>query len=349
MTNPALLSTVLPALSPCPHLDERCSGAVQWRPEHGFIPRGFAGATGTLQAVRLVLVSAEPSDPADGESYGGGAERMAHDHLRLFEIALAGGGLRPGGLTTPYHRNLRRLLSLCWPDLSIGEQLERTWMTNAVLCSAPKPSGPVPKVVEVTCGRAYLVRQLDLLPHAFILALGDKAGRRLHALGIRIDAGAQHPSARPNTNPEDSWGQAAHQFRSWLASSPDTRRPPALSAAAPRPHAASEGPTSSQPLYAGPALRGQRTPEDIDRYRRHYPKARIRKLVSASCTNMMKQKNRVGGPRYTIFEHFDGEPFLEEAIQFAKAQGMTVGGGRAYWDILEGLRRGYIEVSALGS
>ncbi|WP_262271851.1 hypothetical protein [Microvirga yunnanensis] len=71
--------------------------------------------------------------------------------------------------------------------------------------------------------------------------------------------------------------------------------------------------------------------------------------MSASCTNMMKQKNRVGGPRYTIFEHFDGEPFLEEAIQFAKAQGMTVGGGRAYWDILEGLRRGYIEVSALGS
>ncbi|MBD2747770.1 hypothetical protein IC232_13785 [Microvirga sp. BT688] len=216
MTNPALLSTLLPALSPCPHLSDGCRGTVQWRPESGFIPRGFAGATGTLQAVHLVLVSAEPGDPADGETYHGGPQQIAHDHLRLFESALAGDTLRRGGRTTPYHRNLRHILTLCWPHLTLAEQLERTWITNAVLCSAPKSGVALPKAVEVACTHTYLHPQLQLLSNAFVIALGRKAERRLQHIGVRIDASAQHPSARPNTQPVATWQAAARAFQAWI-------------------------------------------------------------------------------------------------------------------------------------
>lgn len=216
MTNPALLSTLLPAFSPCPHFSDCCRAKVQWRPESGFIPRGFAGATGTLQAVRLVLVSAEPGDPADGETYHGGPQQIAHDHMRLFESALAGNTLRREGHTTPYHRNLRQILKLCWPHLTLKEQLKRTWITNAVLCSAPKSGMAIPRAVEVTCAQTYLHPQLQLLSNAFVIALGRKAERRLQHIGVRIDASAQHPSARPNTHPVATWHAAARVFHAWI-------------------------------------------------------------------------------------------------------------------------------------
>jgi hypothetical protein len=100
--------------------------------------------------------------------------------------------------------------------MALQEQLRLTWYTNAVLCSAHVSGGVVPRIIEDTCVTEYLAKQVDLLPQAFVMALGSKAERRLKRNGVRVDYCAQHPSARANTRPKDSWVKAAKVFRDWL-------------------------------------------------------------------------------------------------------------------------------------
>jgi hypothetical protein len=42
---------------------------MRWAPEEGHVPRGFCGATGSPEDVRLVVVSAEPGDPHESEAH----------------------------------------------------------------------------------------------------------------------------------------------------------------------------------------------------------------------------------------------------------------------------------------
>lgn len=154
--------------------------------------------------VRLILVTAEPGDPADGDSYSGSPVEMLSSSVKSFYKYMEADSLRRNGRGSPFHRNLKDILDLCWPGLSLREQLHVTWYTNAVLCSALVSGGKVPKIIEDTCVTTYLAKQLDLLPQAFILALGGKAERRLKRNGIRVNYCAQHPSARLNTKPRES-------------------------------------------------------------------------------------------------------------------------------------------------
>jgi hypothetical protein len=71
---PELLEVLLPAYRPCRNFAGTCEGRVGstpegWRPEKGHVPRGFIGAFGTLDDVKLVLVVAEPADPLPGEQH----------------------------------------------------------------------------------------------------------------------------------------------------------------------------------------------------------------------------------------------------------------------------------------
>jgi hypothetical protein len=59
---------------------------------------------------------------------------------------------------------------------------------------------------------------------------------------------------------------------------------------------------------------------------------------------MARRSGYIGGPRYRTFEFLDREPTLFEAIEFASQVGMTINGSKAYWDILEALKQGFIEI-----
>jgi hypothetical protein len=61
MTNAAMRAVLTP-LYKCSNYDGSCRDHCRWEPEHGLVPCGFGGATGPLDAVRLVLVTAEPGD-----------------------------------------------------------------------------------------------------------------------------------------------------------------------------------------------------------------------------------------------------------------------------------------------
>jgi uracil-DNA glycosylase len=102
---------------------------------------------------------------------------------------------------------VRKILDIAFPGLSLADQLERTWITEAVLCSAPKECGGVVRAVEQECRERYLVAQLSLFPNARIVALGHKAWKRLR--GIPGVTQACHPAhRRKQEDAEESWRRA---------------------------------------------------------------------------------------------------------------------------------------------
>jgi hypothetical protein len=210
LPNADLIEILMPSLAPCPQLLGACAGKVRYDPGTGFVPRGWIGGSGSLADIPLVLITAEPGDPGTGELYPandpGATLRGCNTVARR---AMSTDDLRRGGRPAPFHRNLRRILDLFWPGTPLDEQLARTWVVPAVLCSASVSGGSVPRAVEKVCAEHYLRRQLDALPNAFVVALGAKAEARLKLMGRPADIAAQHPSARANTKPQETWRAAA--------------------------------------------------------------------------------------------------------------------------------------------
>jgi hypothetical protein len=82
----ALTEVLLPAYHPCIGFEPTCRGECLWSPDKGHIPRGFHG--GNAETIRLVLVTAEPGDPADGESYQGSPAEMLRARVQRTESSL---------------------------------------------------------------------------------------------------------------------------------------------------------------------------------------------------------------------------------------------------------------------
>ena len=76
------IENLLPAYVPCAALQHECSSAW-WDPGKGYVPRGLPGAVGSLQDVRLVLLTAEPGDPLTDETYYGSPAEMLRQGLEI--------------------------------------------------------------------------------------------------------------------------------------------------------------------------------------------------------------------------------------------------------------------------
>ena len=92
-------------------------------------------------------------------------------------------------------------------------------------------------------------------------------------------------------------------------------------------------------------LKGRSTAEQVEQMAL-LPGSRIYKLISGSCTRLMKRPGFEGGKRWTIFRCFDDEPLLASAIETARQNQMRIRGPLAYWDIRQALERGAIEIRA---
>jgi len=192
--NERLKQILLPAYKPCQGFSDACQ-KMRWRPEQGHVPRGFLGATGSIEDVELVLVFAEPGDPHFDEVHSG----IDTAYCKAMKAFSEG--------TDLFHRNVRHILNMCWPDISFEEQLRRTWMTESVLCSAPQESGPVSSLCSRYCANMYLIPQLQLFNGCVVGALGAKARDRLKAAGVKeyIPAIAAAPPGCNLSDAESSW------------------------------------------------------------------------------------------------------------------------------------------------
>nr|CUV31747.1 conserved protein of unknown function [Ralstonia solanacearum] len=178
--SPIILSLLRPAYEPCGGFSGGCRKAAEWNPAAGHVPRGFCGATARAEDVRLVLVCAEQGDPHVSESHAGDGSpegRLASVNIYAWECFATGKDL--------FHRNVKDLLDLCWPGSSFEAHMRKTWITDSVLCSAPKECGPVPGIMEEECAARFLVPQLSQFPDALVVALGRKAERRIRRAGIK--------------------------------------------------------------------------------------------------------------------------------------------------------------------
>ncbi|MGH6989864.1 MAG: hypothetical protein ACREE3_08195 [Stellaceae bacterium] len=212
MTDSSLVSLLEEAF-PCRNFQTICRDRMRWVPESGYVPSGFGSANGPLDKVQLIIITAEPSDPLPGETYFGSPNEMIAKELCLFEDYMR---FQVTDKKSRYFLNLRVILDLFWPNRSRDEQLKFTWFTTSVKCAAERSGGPIKKEIEIACASLYLERELSLLSNAFVLALGGKARDRLKRTKIRVNACAQHPSARPPTKPRDSWEKAAKRFGAWV-------------------------------------------------------------------------------------------------------------------------------------
>lgn len=186
-----------PAYAPCEHFQGACK-SLCWAPDIGHVPRGYLGATGTLSEIRLVLVFAEPGDPHDSERH----ESMDTSLAYTYECMKNG--------TDLFHRNVRGILDLCFPEDSFDAQLRKTWLTESLMCSAPVESGKVASTAWRACTTSYLKPQLSLMPNAIVAALGSKARDRLKSIGVDfIAAGAAAPPGCNFAGVRESWQQIA--------------------------------------------------------------------------------------------------------------------------------------------
>ena len=169
--NPEFAKILAPAYPRCSSFSGACS-SMRWNPEQGHVPRGFLGAVGNLKEIELVLVFAEPGDPAEGER----SSTLASTY------SLVTRGFQGRG--DQFHQNVFRILDSCWPKLTFEQQLRKVWMTESVLCSATVTTGPVSRSVTKECGQRYLLEQLKQIPSALVVALGSKARQRLKVIGV---------------------------------------------------------------------------------------------------------------------------------------------------------------------
>jgi hypothetical protein len=106
----ALENILSPAYAPCQEFSATCN-QMRWIPTVGHVPRGFAGACGKLAEVQLVLVFAEPGDPLPGQSHSG--LTSAYDYTTS----------RFRTSTDLFHRNVLKVLEMCWPDLTFEQKM----------------------------------------------------------------------------------------------------------------------------------------------------------------------------------------------------------------------------------
>jgi hypothetical protein len=199
--HPELIRILGPAYQPCPAFRTACI-SMRFSPENGHVPRGFCGATGSLDEVELVLVVAEPGDPQEGEAHTG--LFSAYEYATRFF----------GTAEDLYGKNVRKILAMCWPNLSFAEQMRKVWITESVLCSAKSECASIPATVELECASRYLLDQLKLFPDALVVAFGRKAQRRLMKIGITNFLSAWSPAPPGCNQPKarDSWQQIPQEL-----------------------------------------------------------------------------------------------------------------------------------------
>lgn len=201
--NSSVLQVLSDAYQPCPAFANVCT-TMQWAPAEGHVPRGFCGATGSREEVRLILVCAEPGDPHHGEVHSS-TDPMASAYEYVYNCFKFG--------KDPFHRNIRTILDMCFPNQSFDQQMKRAWITDSVLCSAKVEMGRVPSRVARECRRRYLEAQLTLFPNAVVGALGAKARDRMRGIERVIPAIAAAPPGCNRRDARDSWERIAGQVR----------------------------------------------------------------------------------------------------------------------------------------
>ncbi len=214
-----ILNVLKPAYEPCVKFGRECIKTATWAPQRGHVPRGFLGATGGVEDIKLVLLVAEPGNPHKDSQFQSGVTARSFITKTITDTYAC---FRDQ--TDTFHGNMRRILDLAFPDYILEDQLRRVWITNTYLCSAPRETEYVPAKSWKACGSTYLKAQLELLSGRPVIALGDKAYTRAKSLANSIPdldrrlfkGYAASPPGCNRSHAYPSWCKAVEQSRTIL-------------------------------------------------------------------------------------------------------------------------------------
>lgn len=211
--NEKLVEILRPAYRCC-SFDDACRGTATWKPNFGYVPRGFVGASGSLDEVKVIILSDRPGSPFSQEQYS--APNELEQTIDFTFQCLS-------NRTPPFHENLGYLLDRIFPNEGLEDQLKKTWVTNSYLCSFPEYVDDAPSKAWHECADRYLSSQLAILPGRPVIALGTTVGKRARRAGVdknllyEAHALRQRSPSRER-NARRTWEEAARWARDVLAS-----------------------------------------------------------------------------------------------------------------------------------
>ena len=211
-----LIEVLRCAYLPCSYIDVRCGVCpeAKWAPADGHIPRGFLGATGKLEDVKLVMLFAEPGHPHEdeGKVYG----PKADDPIELLLASVQHTYKCFAEEKDTFHQKAKWFMRRLYPCLSFDEQLRHVWMTESRLCSIANETG---SQRDPTCAKRYLLPQIKLLPNAMVVAFGKKAQHHMQQLAKRngtngrwLRASAMSPPEANKPRAKQSWEKAIDEL-----------------------------------------------------------------------------------------------------------------------------------------
>ena len=172
--NKKLVDILRPAYR-CSSFDGACRGTATWKPNFGYVPRGFVGALGSLDEVMVILLSDRPGSPFSQEKYTAPNELEQTSHFTFQCLS---------NRIPPFHENLGYLLDRLFPNEDLEVQLRKAWVTNSYLCSFPEYVDDAPTGAWHECADRYLAPQLAMLPGRPVIALGTTVGKRARRAGV---------------------------------------------------------------------------------------------------------------------------------------------------------------------
>ena len=198
----------------CSSFDGACKGSATWKPNFGYVPRGFVGALGSIDEVKVILLSDRPGNPFSQERYSAPNELEQTIHF-TFQCS--------SKRIPPFHENLGYLLDRLFPNEALEDQLRKAWETNSYLCSFPEHADDAPTKAWHECVDRYLVPQLALLPGRPVIALGTTVGKRARRAGVDknllFEANALRQRSRSRErSARRTWEEAARWARGKFSS-----------------------------------------------------------------------------------------------------------------------------------
>ena len=111
-----------------------------------------------------------------------------------------------------FHGNTRWFMDQIWPDISFDGQLEKVWLTESRLCSI---SDEIGHFRDEHCTATYLVKQIELMPDACVIAFGGKSQKNIRkVVPSMIGAFALSPPGANQKRARPSWEAAKEKVLS---------------------------------------------------------------------------------------------------------------------------------------
>lgn len=140
---------------------------AKYEPENGHVPRGYLGATGALEEVKVVIMLKEPGHPHSIEQHiGSNPEDVLFSTI---EYSYGCYDSRKDQL----HKNVRDFIDALFPELTFDEQLKKVWITQSRLCSIDDEIGNIAISERRRCLQYNIVEQIKLLPNSEVVISGD--------------------------------------------------------------------------------------------------------------------------------------------------------------------------------